>query len=132
MSMRLKPQDIVVALKLVAIGEEKWTYVQLCTQLYISSSEINAGIKRLERASIVTGDSESRTARPRIVDSALGEFLVHGVKYAFPAERGELTRGMPTSYAAPPLSSIIVKSKDPPPVWPDKESKVRGYSLAPC
>jgi hypothetical protein len=28
---------------------------------------------------------------------AVEEFLIHGVKYAFPVQRGEATRGMPTS-----------------------------------
>jgi hypothetical protein len=66
-----------------------------------------------------------------VVRNALIEFLVHGVKYSFPPIRGELTRGMPTSYAAPPLSKKIVQSKELPPVWPDKDGKVRGYSFAP-
>lgn len=35
--------------------------------------------------------------------AALEEFLRHGLKYAFPAERGELTRGVATSYGAAPL-----------------------------
>ncbi len=67
--------------------------------------------------------------RPNI--SALEEFLVHGVKYAFPAERGELTRGVPTSYAAPPLKNHISPGSDPPPVWPDPEGAVRGVAFEP-
>jgi hypothetical protein len=52
--------------------------------------------------------------RPNI--SALEEFLVHGLKYAFPAEHGEVTRGIPTSYAAEPLESEVSMSNDLPPV----------------
>ena len=43
------------------------------------------------------------------------EFLIHGLKYAFPARRGELTRGVPTSHAAPPLNKHIAQGGDPPP-----------------
>lgn len=38
---------------------------------------------------------------------------------------------MPTSYAAPPLNSLIVQSDEPPPVWPDPDGKVRGYEFSP-
>ncbi len=63
--------------------------------------------------------------------AALEEFLIHGLKYAFPPERGELTRGMPTAHAAEPLKSRISAGDDPPPVWPFAEGKSRGYSFAP-
>ena len=53
------------------------------------------------------------------------------MKYVFPANRGELTRGVPTSYAAPPLKKFIVKGHDLPPVWPDAEGKVRGMAFEP-
>ncbi len=63
---------------------------------------------------------------------ALEEFLVHGVKYSFPAERGSLTRGVPTAYAAPPLNAIISASEsEHPPVWPDPQGSARGYKMEP-
>ena len=129
--MQLKPQDIVIALKMIAVGDVRWTYVQFSYELYISASEINAGIKRLTQSNLIILNHEGNNSPPAIVRNALIEFLIHGVKYAFPPVRGELTRGMPTAYAAPPLSKKIIRSKDPPPVWPDKDSKVRGYSFAP-
>jgi hypothetical protein len=63
--------------------------------------------------------------------SSLLEFLVHGIRYAFPAEIGPPTRGIPTSYAAPPLSKTIADAGDLPPVWPFPDGKVRGYSFVP-
>ena len=59
------------------------------------------------------------------------EFLIHGVKYAFPAQRGEVTRGIPTAHAAPPLSAQIAAGADLPPVWPAAEGEVRGTSFEP-
>ena len=67
--------------------------------------------------------------RPNV--SALEEFLIHGLKYAFPAERGGMTRGLPTSYAAEPLKHLISPGAEPIPVWPHSEGKSRGIALAP-
>jgi hypothetical protein len=67
----------------------------------------------------------------RLNRSALLEFLLHGIRYAFPAEKGTLTRGVPTGYAAPPLLESIAASSEPPPVWPYADGSVRGYSFVP-
>ncbi len=44
--MQLKPQDFLVALKLVAWGAQRWTYARLAQELGISVSEAHACIKR--------------------------------------------------------------------------------------
>ena len=126
--MILKPQDVVVLLKLVALGPEPWTFQRLAVELSISQSEVHAGVRRAVAARLM---SDATTASGRPVRDALLEFLVHGVKYAFPPERGALTRGVPTGYAAPPLNKLIVGSSDPPPVWPYAEGSVRGLAFAP-
>lgn len=126
--MILKPQDIVVLLKLVALGGEPWTYPRLANELYLSQSEVHAGVRRALSARLMT-DAKSVSGRP--VRPALLEFLLHGIKYAYPPERGALTRGVPTGYAAPPLNEQIIASSEPPPVWPYGEGTVRGYAFAP-
>lgn len=126
--MILKPQDVVVLLKLVALDREPWTFQRLAVELSMSQSEVHAGVKRAVAARLMTGAS-SASGRP--VREALLEFVVHGVKYAYPPERGELTRGVPTGYAAPPLNKVIVQPNEPPPVWPYAQGSVRGYSFAP-
>jgi hypothetical protein len=128
--MVLKPQDVFVVLKLVAKASPHWTYVQLANELFMSVAEINAGVRRAIQAGLVA-PAESKKQSPRPVRKALEEFLVHGLKYAYPPDRGELTRGMPTAYAAPPLESRLSPSSEPPPVWPDPEGRVRGYSFSP-
>jgi len=126
--MILKPQDVVVLLKLVALGDRAWTFQGLAVELSISQSEVHAAVRRAVAARLMT-EAASGAGRP--VRAAFLEFLVHGVKYAFPPERGELTRGVPTGYAAPPLDKVIAGSSEPPPVWPYAEGKVRGYAFAP-
>jgi len=53
MGMILKPQDILVALKLVALNGRPWSYVLLAHELSMSASEINAGVKRALRSRLL-------------------------------------------------------------------------------
>jgi len=120
----LRPLDLVVLLKLSLNGERS-TYLQMAQELHLYPSEVYTSIKR-SRASHLVGGPEDRLNR-----SGLLEFLLHGVRYAFPAEKGALTRGVPTAYAAPPLAESIAAGSEPPPVWPYAEGQVRGYSFSP-
>jgi len=123
--MILKPQDIYILLKLVAMGENQWSYASVAGELFMSASEVHAGIKRAVAARLMSSDS----VRP--LKKSLEEFLIHGVKYAFPPDHGGLTRGVPTGYAAPPLKDIITQPNELPPVWPDPEGNTRGYEFSP-
>ena len=125
--MNLKPQDIVFLLKLVAIGKKPWSFNKLALELEMSPSEVHAGAKRAIAAQLAI--KENDIIRPNIRN--LEEFLLHGIRYVFVPERGSLQRGKPTAYAAEPLSSYIVDSGDPPPVWPDPEGSIRGESFSP-
>lgn len=100
---------------------------QMATDLSISASEVHAALRRLVLSRLVSSDADGN--RP-LLDAA-EEFLVHGVKYAFPAKRGEVTRGLLTSYAAPPLNKEIDAGAELPPVWPFSEGEQRGASLEP-
>lgn len=126
--MILKPQDVVILLKLVALGRQPWTYQRLAGELSISQSEVHAGVRRAAAARLMSGTS---AASGRPILRALKEFLIHGVRYAYPPEHGGLIRGMPTAYAAPPLNKVIVQPDEPPPVWPYAEGAVRGHAFAP-
>lgn len=123
----LKPQDVFVLAKLVTYKGRRPPMAQLASDLSLSSSQIHSSLKRLEKSRLVaSGRSEGR---PLL--KPLEEFLVHGVKYAFPAQRGEMTRGIPTAYAAAPLNDRIAAGSDPPPVWPAADGNVRGTSFEP-
>jgi hypothetical protein len=118
-----KSIDIVVLLKLLLDGERK-TYAQLSKDLGISASEIHAAVRRSIDAGLVEPDSRRPLRKP------LEEYLLHGIRYAFPAKRGPLARGIPTAYAAPPLADQI-GADDLPPVWSHPEGRVKGYALEP-
>jgi hypothetical protein len=123
--MILKPQDILILIKLVALGETEWSYSSLGVELSMSPSEVHSGLKRAVAARLM--DEQRR----RPVKRALEEFLIHGVKYAYPPSRGGLTRGMPTSFAGPPLRDLLVSTGQLPPVWPDPEGEEQGYEFSP-
>ena len=127
MQSMLKPQDIVVVLKIVALDGEPWSYSQLALELGMSTSESHAAVKRAIAAGLLN-DSEQSVQPNR---NAIAELLEHGVRYVFFAQRGELTRGIPTAHAAAPLSKHILQNNEPPPVWADAEGTTRGYALAP-
>jgi hypothetical protein len=120
----LLSQDVVVLAKLVSCGGRRPPIAQLAADLSMSSSQVHLSLKRLEWSRLIDGD-----CRPLL--QPVEEFLVHGVKYAFPARRGETTRGMPTAHAAPPLNQQIAGSSDLPPVWPCAEGAVRGSTFEP-
>ncbi|MGA8501890.1 MAG: hypothetical protein WB683_10100 [Candidatus Sulfotelmatobacter sp.] len=134
----LRPQDVIVILKLVANNNQaNWTYSELSKALSMSTSQVFRSVARAEAAHLLTvpplpiGKVEgiSLFARPNLGN--LTEFLVHGVKYCFPVERGAITRGVPTAHAASPLNQHIVQSSELPPVWPFADGRVRGNALLP-
>ena len=113
--------------KLLSYEGGRPSMAQVGIDLALSASEVHAALKRLATSRLISNDLND--GRPLL--ESVEEFLIHGVKYMFPARRGEVTRGMLTSYAAPPLSAAISSSADLPPVWPSSEGKHRGVSLEP-
>jgi hypothetical protein len=123
----LKPQDILVLLKIVVSDRDAWSYPHLAAELNMSSSEVHAAVGRVEAAGL--GTKGLFGLQP--IHQALEEFLVHGLRYVFYPKRGGLVRGIPTGYAALPLRKHFMESKEPPPVWPHPEGEVRGLEFSP-
>jgi hypothetical protein len=121
-----KAQDVVILLKLVSMDQAEWSYAALAESLFMSPSEVHAGVRRAQKARLYSaGNGEPLRAN-------LAEFLIHGVKYSFPAETGARTRGLPTAHGAGPLRELIAAPADSlPPVWPYPEGTVSGLALAP-
>lgn len=125
--MNLKPQDILFLLKLVVWGRNPWTFNKIAVDLGMSPSEVHAAAKRAVSARLALRDEE--TIWPNIRN--LEEFLLHGIQYVFVPDRGGLTRGIPTAFAASPLAAHIDAGNEPPPVWPDPVGEVRGEAFSP-
>jgi DNA-binding Lrp family transcriptional regulator len=123
--MIAKSLDVVVWLKLLSSAAPK-TFAQLSHELGMSASEIHASVNRGAAAGLIDPRSRVPLRKP------LEEYLLYGVRYAFPAKRGPVTRGIPTSYAAPALADHFqTQDHDLPPVWPDPHGSTRGYALEP-
>ncbi len=118
--------DIVILLKLSTL-DRRPPYLDLARDLHLYPSEVYLSLKRAAESQLL----HRQKRHDRLNRSALLEFLLHGIRYAFPAQKGAMTRGIPTSYAAPPLDEQISAGADPSPVWPYAEGSVRGYSFTP-
>ena len=125
--MVLKPQDVVVALKLLEFEGKRPAFAQIAAELSMSVAEVHAAVKRAQAAHLVHGPELGERPNSR----ALEEFLIHGLKYVFPAQHGPMTRGLPTSYAAEPLKRYIRAGDEPVPVWPSSSGPVRGTAFEP-
>ena len=99
--LRLKPQDIVVALKLVVRGAAEWTQPELARSLHLSASEVNHGLKRLAACHLFN------VRERRVIRAGLSEFLGSGLRYVFPAQLGLLGQGMPTAFSIGPLAQKL-------------------------
>lgn len=135
--MDLKPQDVVLILKLIAAESAQWSFGKLGKELSMSTSHAFDSAMRAQNSrllSITKAPPSPPKARGVLFEpnrSNLKEFLIHGVKYSFPVERGGFTRGLPTAEAAPPLREYFSESSAAPPVWPYAEGTVRGAAFSP-
>lgn len=120
----LKPQDIAVLLKII-VTRPPWSVSGLARDIYLSPSETHAVLTRTEQSKLF--DTKTRQVRVE----GFEEFMLHGLQYVYPSVRGELTRGMPTSIAAPPLVGSYFDEPELPPVWPHPMGLKRGYALDP-
>jgi hypothetical protein len=121
----LKPQDLLVAMKLAAHPGERGTFPALGRSLGLSASEARYALRRAALSGLV-----SERTREAVVP-ALREFLLHGARYSFPAERGRRVRGLPTATSAPPLAEHIASGSEDALVWRYAEGTVRGESISP-
>src|SRR3989338_7240978 len=126
MPMVLKPQDVLVVLKLLAIVQRSWSYAVLAGQLGMSPSQLHSAVKRALVAQLAVRKGDEIVPNVRNLE----EFLVHGLKYVFVPEQGEMTRGIPTGHAAPPLNKHFVSTGEPPPVWPFAAGGGRGAAVS--
>lgn len=117
-----RPFDLVVALRLL---QPAATLVVLGDELAAAPSQVHASLRRLDDAGLLKPDS--RASNPR----ALLDFVLGGVRYAFPAHRGALRDGVPTAYSAAPLNTSV-DALDVV-VWPTTGHRdvVRGFSVTP-
>ncbi|MGB6104919.1 MAG: hypothetical protein WBF88_13850 [Pusillimonas sp.] len=126
--MDLKPQDLLVLLKVVAHPPQHWTYAALGEALAMSASETHASVKRALASDLAVAPARGEWSpiRPNLL-----EFMVHGVRYIWPATQGPVKRGVPTAFGAEPLASHLMVPPGEMPVWAYPTGSVKGPTLSP-
>ena len=122
---RVKGQDILVMLKLAANPGKAWSYPKLAQELRMSVSETHSAVARCAQAHLYNPHSRSP------LNSSLLEFLVHGIRYVFPATPGPIVNGLYTGFAAPPLSQDLRFEGSEAPVMPFLDGPHRGPGIKP-
>jgi len=120
----MRPQDIVILLKILTFSDDNWTLTDISEALDISIAEISGSLERSRIAGFIN------QSKRKINRLALREFLVHGLKYVFPAQVGATVRGIATAHSASPIKEQIVEGKDIY-VWAYSRGTRRGNSIVP-
>ncbi|MDA3912131.1 MAG: hypothetical protein PF448_12320 [Bacteroidales bacterium] len=120
----MRPQDIVVLLKIIALKHDDWYNSDLAHALKISPSEISEVLNRCKIAGLI--DSKKR----KVNVNSFMEFLVYGLKYVFPTEPGAIVKGIPTAHSASPINEHISSGSDVY-VWASAKGTHRGQAIEP-
>lgn len=122
-SIILKPQDVALLVKLLTLRKEDWRQIDIALDLEISQGEVAKSLARLVKAGLVHDKRVNR--------SAALEFIVHAIKYIFPAEVGALAAGVPTATSSPMHERMVVQNDNDSYVWPSIKGEKRGQIIKP-
>ncbi|MCL2284674.1 MAG: hypothetical protein FWC26_15270 [Fibromonadales bacterium] len=119
----MKPQDILVLAKIVAMGQNPWMGQDLAAELYISKSEISESLNRSKYARLLD------FSKQKVNSAAFFEFLAHGIRYVYPAITKGRQRGFLTAFSAAPLNKKIASKTAI--VWASENGTALGESIEP-
>lgn len=108
--MQLKPQDFLVALKLVAWGEQRWTYAGLAQELGLSPSEVHAAVKRCLQAGLLVQnyDVVFNGHRTSITSAVVAEETA-GIYRIAKKRKRQTAEGVPTDNPARPHAQNLAE-----------------------
>jgi hypothetical protein len=122
----IRPPDIFVLLGLLTPATAQgWSVRSLAGDLAMPQGETQRSLARLAETPVFD------KARQQVNRPAARQLLLDAVALVAPARLGAPARGMPTAWAAPPLSTRIPAGKALPPVWPDPTGGARGLTVIP-
>ena len=120
----MRPQDIVILLKMTILNETQWTFAEIANALQISETEVSFAMERNKLAGLVSPDKR------KVNKLALREFLIYGIKYVFPPQVGHLACGIATAHSASPVKEYISSENDHY-VWAYYKGVKRGNIIRP-
>lgn len=119
----MRPQDVVILLKILSISHPDWQYRDLAASLSISISEISESLNRSHIAGLIDVN------RKKVFRQSLMEFIQYGLHYVFPQIPGTMVTGIGTAH-----SHTFYKKKfisDINFVWADPDGDMRGLAIEP-
>jgi hypothetical protein len=119
----LKPQDIVILLKIIALGDSSWYHHTIAEDLNMSQSEVSQSLNRSKYAGLID------STKKKVNKLAFTELLLNGISYVFPQQPGPIVRGLLTAHSAQPLNKIINSNENY--VWPYAKGLDRGQAIVP-
>ena len=120
----IRPQDVVVLLKMITLHNKDWTFAEIANDLQISEAEVSYAMDRNKTAGLVSAD------KTRVNTLALREFLIYGIKYVFPPQLGYSARGIATAHSALPVKAHIAEGGEHY-VWAYYKGTKRGNTIVP-
>lgn len=119
----MRPQDVVILLKILCLKGQPWQYRDLSADLYLPLSEVSESLKRSQKAALYNSVTRS------VHRQSLMEFLQYGLRYVFPVSPEAVVTGMPTAHSHPFYSQYFAAEMIY--AWPDEDGTIRGLSIEP-
>jgi hypothetical protein len=119
----MKPQDLVILLKIIVLGKSPWRITDLASSLFLSQSEVSKALERMVYSGLIDEDKKEPSR------SALYDLISTSIQYIFPIKPGQVLKGIATAHSSNPLKSKIVSNNNY--VWPHVDGKMRGESIEP-
>jgi predicted transcriptional regulator len=119
----MRPQDVVILLKILTIDKPDWQYRDLAQLLNISISEISESLNRSHLAGLID------VSRKKVFRQSLMEFIQYGLHYVFPQAPGTIVTGIATAHTHSFYKKKIISEINF--VWPDDDGDIQGLSIQP-
>jgi predicted XRE-type DNA-binding protein len=119
----IRPHDIVVLLELL-ICDSTLTQSEIAQRLHLSQSEISESLRRSRLSGLLLPNER------KVMKRSFRDFLIHGLRFVFPAMPGPIVLGVPTAHSAAPLSETFQNGTEKF-VWPYRKGTVRGQAISP-
>jgi hypothetical protein len=119
----MRPQDIVVLIKIILFEDKEWQFQDIARAIYISPAEVSESLSRSSFAGLINYE------RRKVFRNAFFEFLQFGLPYVFPQAPGPMTKGMATSHSHKYFKGNIVSNEVF--VWPDPNGSDYGQAIEP-
>ena len=120
----MRPQDIVILLKIITKAGSPWQNKDLAAELFLSPAEISISLYRSDSAGLIDY-TQSKT----VYHQSLMEFIEHGLRYVFPAIPGTMVNGLYTAHSHPFIKAQF--SSEMNYVWPEARGDFRGLAIEP-